>query len=72
MQQFQVLLKVVRAFQKKWSTQEVFIKPAIHLEECHSIAFYAVFVYVQPIYTFSCVHIYLLMQLYVIGITLIL
>jgi hypothetical protein len=32
MQQFQVLLKVVTAFKKKRSTQEVFIKPAIHLE----------------------------------------
>jgi len=33
------------SFRKKWSTQEVFIKPAIHLQECHSIVYYAVFVY---------------------------
>lgn len=34
------------SFRKKWSTEEVFIKPAIQIEECHSIVFYAVFVYV--------------------------
>jgi hypothetical protein len=46
MQPFRVLLKVVRAFKKSEVSQEVFKKPVIHLEKCHSIAFYAVFVYV--------------------------